>query len=120
MFQNEVALLKRVEARIEKDRNQSHGHSGSWGRSSWGATMSNGESLRDLPDDPLRRACRSPLRRLLLSLGTNQTKTMHIKLSSKQLDSDTGYDGQDGRDGPTKGEHDECSALVRRPSSLVQ
>ena len=76
--------------------------------------------VRDLSDDPLRRACRSPLHRLLLSLGTNQIKTMHIKLSSKQLDSDTGYAGQDGRDGPTKGEHDECSALVRRPSSLAQ
>ena len=49
MFQNEVALLKRVEARIEKDRNQSHGHSGSWGRSSWGATMSNGERPVVLP-----------------------------------------------------------------------
>ena len=45
--------------------------------------------VRDLSDDPLRRACRSPLHRLLLSLGTNQIKTMHIKLSSKQLDSVT-------------------------------
>ena len=40
--------------------------------------------------------------------------------SSKQLDSDTEHDVQDDRDGPTKGEHDECSALICRPSSLVQ
>ena len=35
VYQNEAVSLKRVEARIEKDRNQSDGHSGSWVRSSW-------------------------------------------------------------------------------------
>lgn len=43
VYQNEVASLKRVESRMEKERH--HGFGGSWGRSSFGAAMaaSNGE-----------------------------------------------------------------------------
>ncbi|KAK7691278.1 hypothetical protein QCA50_004671 [Cerrena zonata] len=43
VYQNEVASLKRVESRMEKERH--HGFGGSWGRSSFGAVMaaSNGE-----------------------------------------------------------------------------